>query len=94
VAIVTDPIRRGNMAGEILNNELWVEAFETLKASYMIEALKAGPKDDLMRYRVIEAIRQVETVKAHFEAVLAIGKLTMEQAAQFEEPRTLLKRFF
>ena len=89
-----DPIRRGMQASEIINNELWKEAFDGLKAAYMTEALKCGPKDDLGRFRIIEAIRQVDTVKAHFEAVLATGKLTAEQAKQFEEPRSLLRRVF
>ena len=94
MAVITDPIRRGHMASEILNNELWLESFEAIKAAYMIELLKCGVKDDMPRYRILEAIRQVETVRLHFEAILATGKLTAEQAKAYEEPRSLLRRVF
>ena len=94
MAVITDPIRRGHMASEILNNELWLEAYEAIKAAYMIELLKCGIKDDLARFRILEALRQVETVRLHFEAILATGKLTAEQGRAFEEPRSLLRRVF
>ena len=92
--VLKDPIRRGQLASEILTNDLWPEAFEMLTKAYMVEALKCGIKDDLPRFRILEAIRQVETVRSHLEAVLLNGQLAAEQARAFEEPRPLLRRVF
>lgn len=94
MASIDDPILRGNRAAEIINNELWVEAFDALKQAYLVEALKVGQKDDLGRFRLIEAIRQVDTVRSHFEAILANGKLAAHQAETFREQKPLLRRLF
>jgi len=48
----------------------------------------------LPRFRILEAIRQVETIRSHLEAVLLNGQLAAEQARAFEEPRPLLRRVF
>lgn len=87
-------IQRGQRASEIINNELWAETFEMLRNEYAIQAQKCDAKDDLGRFRYIEAMRMVETVRNHFEAVFIQGKITQDEAAQFQSPKKGITRFF
>jgi hypothetical protein len=84
-----DPIRRGDQARQILENPLFNEAFEDLRAVYigLLESLHA--KDDLGRFRYTEALKQVKYVKAHLETVLAQGKLAEDEAKLAEENKVL-----
>jgi hypothetical protein len=87
-------IQRGEKAGHIINNDLWAEAYEEVKRAYIAEAQKCAATDDVARFRYIEAIRIVDTVRIHFEAVLAQGQLTAGQAAQFQSVKKGITRFF
>lgn len=84
-----DPIERGQAAHQIVNNPLFNEAFEELRAVYIgiLESLPA--KDDLGRYRYTEALKQVKFVKAHLESVLAQGNLATGDANLAEENKVL-----
>lgn len=84
-----DPIRRGEDARQIVQNPLFIEAFEELRAVYigLLESLNA--KDDLGRFRYTEALKQVKFVKAHLETVLAQGKLAEDEAKLAEENKVL-----
>lgn len=84
-----DLIRRGEEARQIVQNPLFIEAIEELRAVYIgvLESLPA--KDDLGRFRYTEALKQVRFLKAHLESVLAQGKIAEDDARLAEENKVL-----
>lgn len=84
-----DLIKRGDDARQVIENPLFIEAFEELRAVYigLLESLHA--KDDLGRFRYTEALKQVKFVKAHLESVLHQGNLTAQEAKLAEENTVL-----
>lgn len=86
---MNDPIKRGEDARQIVENPLFLESFEELRAVYigLLESLPA--KDDLGRFRYTEALKQVKYVKAHLESVLAQGRLAADEANLAEENTVL-----
>lgn len=84
-----DPIRRAEDARQIVENPLFLEAFEELRSVYIgiLESLHA--KDDLGRFRYTEALKQVKFVKAHLEAAVAQGKIAQDEATLAEESKVL-----
>lgn len=86
---MNDQIKRAEDARQVIENPLFVEAFEELRAVYIgiLESLPA--KDDLGRFRYAEALKQVKYVKAHLESVLAQGKIAQDEAKLAEENKVL-----
>lgn len=84
-----DQIKRGDDARQIVENPLFLEAFEELRAVYIGLLESLPPKDDLGRFRYTEALKQVRYVKGHLESVLAQGKLAQDEAHLAEENTVL-----
>lgn len=85
--------QRGLLAEQILENPLWTEVWSNLRQLYLHHALKCDTKDDLGRFRLMEAIRQVDTTKAHFEAIFAQGQLAKDELKKMESPRKVIRLF-
>ena len=64
------------------NPAIW-ESFEVLKRTYMQQASLCDQKDDLGRYRYLEAYKDIDVVEKHLKAVLHGGKLTDKQQREF-----------
>ena len=79
------PERRALEAHELLQNTMLTEALATLKTIYIESGLRrCDAKDDLGRFRYTVALDVVDGVTRHLEAVLAAGKLSAQQAREFQ----------
>eukprot|EP01050_Picozoa_sp_SAG11_P004828 SAG11_NODE_318_length_10823_cov_79.807068_11_plen_90_part_00 len=74
------------------NPALW-ESFKVLKKTYMQQASTCDPKDDIGRYRYIEAYKNIDVVEKHLKAVLHGGKLTDKQQREFSSKKRFIPSF-
>tara|TARA_R110002020_G_scaffold48382_1_gene137964 strand:+ start:482 stop:751 length:270 start_codon:yes stop_codon:yes gene_type:complete len=74
------------------NPVIW-ESFEVLKKTYMQQASLCDPKDDLGRYRYLEAYKDIDVVERHLRAVLHGGQLTTEQQHNFKRKKKFIPTF-
>ena len=74
---------RAQWAKDALNNPVFAEALELAKQAYNAGAMNCDAKDDLGRFRYIEAQKVVEAVERHLKAVIASGEMP-EVEREFE----------
>jgi|TARA_X000001388_G_scaffold25071_1_gene17459 hypothetical protein len=74
------------------NPAIW-ESFEVLKRTYMQQASLCDQKDDLGRYRYLEAYKDIDVVEKHLKAVLHGGKLTDKQQREFTSKKKFIPSF-
>ena len=74
------------------NPAIW-ESFEVLKRTYMQQASLCDQKDDLGRYRYLEAYKDIDVVEKHLKAVLHGGKLTDKQKREFTSKKKFIPSF-
>ena len=74
------------------NPAIW-ESFEVLKRTYMQQASLCDTKDDLGRYRYLEAYKDIDVVEKHLKAVLHGGKLTDKQQREFASKKRFIPSF-
>lgn len=72
-------IARGNQAKVILDSELFQEAFDTLKSTYMNAWENSTLGDSQGRERIYAMVANLADVKAHFTTVLNTGKMAESQ---------------
>jgi hypothetical protein len=74
------------------NPAIW-ESFDVLRKTYMKMASECSIKDDLGRYRYMEAYKDIDVVERHLKAVLHGGKLSEEQRNEFKSKRKFIPTF-
>ena len=74
------------------NPAIW-ESFQVLKETYMRQASLCDPKDDLGRYRYLEAYKDIDVVEKHLKAVLHGGKLPQDAQKEFARKKRLIPTF-
>ena len=89
---MSDQIERGRLAGNVLDNPIFLEAFVVLKEGYVQAMMKCEPRDDVGRHRYAFALRDLETIRAHLTAVLQSGQIEARQAEEFKERESPFKR--
>tara|TARA_R110000803_G_scaffold182408_1_gene244752 strand:+ start:1384 stop:1653 length:270 start_codon:yes stop_codon:yes gene_type:complete len=70
---------KGEQAKTILEDALFVESFEILKASYEKEMVQTSYKDSEARTAFWVAWHQLDKVKAHLTEIMNTGKLASKQ---------------
>ena len=70
---------KGEQAKTILEDALFVESFEILKASYEKEMVQTSYKDSEARTAIWVAWHQLDKVKAHLTEIMNTGKLASKQ---------------
>lgn len=84
---------RGSQAQAIIENELLIDAFETLEDSY-IAAWRATRIDDTIgREKLFLAINVVGKVRDHLNSIIATGKLAQAQLDELAKTAERKKRF-
>ena len=81
---------RAERAQELLENELWHEAFKGLEDSYTAAWRTTGIEDVAAREKLFLAINIVGKVRDHLTAIVANGKLAqaeLKELAQIAERR-------
>ena len=76
-------IRRASIAKEVRENEIFKESVEVLRAAYMKALQGLSEKDDLGRFRYVEALKQVDAVMRHLDAVITTGEIAQRDIAEF-----------
>jgi hypothetical protein len=84
---------RGVRAGELLDNELVVEAFTSLEASYVSAWRATGVDDVTGREKLFLAINIVGKVRDHLASVVANGKLAEAELRELALVAERRKRF-
>jgi hypothetical protein len=74
------------------NPVIW-ESFEVLKKTYMHMASECDIKDDLGRFRYMEAYKDIDVVIRHLKAVLHGGVLTNRQQRDFQRKKKFIPTF-
>jgi len=89
---MTDPIGRGDRAVQLLENELLVEAFNTLEETYTQQWKDSPARDTEGREKIFLAIHQLHQVKTHLESVVVTGQ--MEKATLAERAKGKISQMF
>jgi len=74
------------------NPAIW-ESFDVLRKTYMKMATECSVKDDLGRYRYMEAFKDIDVVEKHLKAVLHGGKLSELQKKEFITKKRYIPTF-
>ena len=72
-------MQRANQAREILDNTLLKEAFTALRQTYLEAAMQTTFKDDMGRFRALQAALVVDQVQQHIARHIEDGKLAAEE---------------
>ena len=59
------------------NPVIW-ESFDVLQKTYMVMASQCDTKDDMGRFRYLEAYKDIEVVKKHLLAIFYNGELSVK----------------
>lgn len=84
-------VRKGDVARDVMRNEVVAEAFELMGKAYLAELKKCDIKDDIGRHRLIVALNTIDGVKSHLELTIANGDNAVKQAEGLRK-RTLTER--
>jgi hypothetical protein len=85
----TAGIARGLRAQAILDDALVGEAFATIERECIAEWRRAPARDVEGREHLWLMLKLAERLRAHFESLIANGKLAGERIAQLEKERRM-----
>jgi hypothetical protein len=91
-AELIDAVTEGVEARRLSESKILTDAFESLRAAYTKALLSVPATDDLGRFRFVEALRQVDTVRLHLLAVVNTGELAQRHIAEMNPPVSLVER--
>ena len=77
---------KGAKANTILEDELFIESFTMLKASYEKEMVQTSYKDSEARTAIWVAWHQLDKVKSHLTEIMNTGKLASKQLQDLKKP--------
>ena len=83
-------MRRGERAQRLISDDLLKEAFTTIEAEIAQEWRRAPARDVEGRERLFLMVRLLDKLKAHFESVIADGRMAAGEIAEFERKRRFL----
>lgn len=86
-----DEATRGAAAQNLLENELFREAFSVVKAEILEQWQTAPARDTEGRERLYVMVRLLEKLRGHIESVAETGKMARKQISDIEE-RSRLQR--
>lgn len=75
-------ISRGQRAAEILDNDLYIEAFDTLKTRLMNQWADSPARDKEGRESLWLMTKLLESVQAHLNEIMQTGKIARVQLEQ------------
>lgn len=75
-------VSRGQRAAEILDSELYIEAFDTLKARLMQQWADSPARDKEGRESLWVMTKLLENVKGHLTEIMETGKIARVQAEE------------
>jgi len=76
--------QRAERAHHLLQDAIFKESLETIRAAYVTALRGCTAKDDVGRYRYAVALDVIDGVERHLEAVLTLGKLNPKQGQEFQ----------
>lgn len=85
------PEQQAQWAKDALNNPVLQNALTLAKQAYNTGAMNCDAKDDLGRFRYIQAQKVVEAVGRHLQAVIASGE--MPKVEREFERKGIIPRF-
>ena len=77
---------KGSRANTILEDEVFVESFNTLKAEYEKEMVQTSYKDSEARTAIWVAWHQLDKFKSHLTEIMNTGKLASKQLQDLKKP--------
>lgn len=80
-------IRDADEAARLLAHPLLARAFAALERDYLDALLRCPEKDDIGRFRIVEALKIVSAVRRHLSTVVDTGRLARKQLAELESRR-------
>lgn len=83
--------QRAERANQILQDPIFKESLETMRAVYVAALRGCTAKDDLGRYRYAVALDVIDGVTRHLESVLTLGKLSPKEGQAFQTLNTVQK---
>ncbi len=83
--------QRAERAHQILQDPIFKESLETIRATYVAALRGCTAKDDLGRFRYAVALDVIDGVQRHLESVLSLGKLAPNEGQVFQTPNTIQK---
>lgn len=86
-----DIIQRGQRANQLMNDALLQEGFRTLETAYVREMRKCTADDDLGRFRLVQALSDLEVIKRHLHEAISQGEITAKSTIELRKP-TLVER--
>ena len=81
---LTQAQERGTRAQTLLNDELLVECFESLKKEYIDYWMSTHVNDDMGRQRLWQAVQIVGKVKEHLAKIAANGRLATKDLSSIK----------
>ena len=84
--------QRAERARALLNDELLIEAFDTLNAQYMAAWLVTQTGDSVQREKLYFAARTLPAVRKNLETILMNGSIAAKQLANLEDDLKRSKR--
>ena len=70
---------RARYAVQLIDNPLFNESLAVLKEGYVKALMACDPKDDLGRARYAFALRDLQTIRNHLNAVLVRGEMAQHE---------------
>ena len=70
------------------NPVIW-ESFDVLQKTYMAMASQCDTKDDMGRFRYLEAYKDIEVVKNHLKSIVYAGALDDKQRNSMKRKKLL-----
>jgi hypothetical protein len=83
-------LARGHRALELLKSDVITEAFASLENEYVEAMLGLDRKNDLERYRLMEAVKVVRGVRQHLHEIVETGKIASRRAEELAGKRRFL----
>lgn len=90
---MSEAVRRGNLAAEVMNNEIVREALANLRAVYVAQIRACDVKDDLGRLRYTKLLDDVDMFERHLNAVIDVGKLAAKESTEAQAKTRWVPRF-
>jgi hypothetical protein len=72
-------VRRGELAQQVSDNEVFQEAFDTLEQQYTEALLNSAPGQTEDRERLYMAIQALRMVRGHVQTTMETGRMARKQ---------------